>query len=306
MDRGAGGNAPLGCVLRAGKGRESFVAISAADVKALRDSTGAGMMDCKKALTDADGDVDKAVELLRERGLSKAGKRAGRETSEGAVGVAIDGSRAGIVELGCETDFVAKTDAFQDLARQIAEVVAAGGLEGAEAALAAPLAGGTVQEQIQDTIARVGENIELKRASSVETSGTTGGYVHMGGKLGVIVALGGGSGAEVETLAKDLAMHVAAADPTPVAVDREGVPADAVETERRILTNQALESGKPEAVVEKMVTGRLNKYFAEHCLLEQAFVKDPDITVGKLVEGVAKELIVERFVRFKLGEAATG
>jgi elongation factor Ts len=152
----------------------------------------------------------------------------------------------------------------------------------------------------------VGENIELKRASAVQSSGTTGGYVHMGGKLGVIVALEGGSGAEVDELARDLAMHVAAADPTPIAVDRDGVSADTVETERRILTNQALESGKPENVVEKMVTGRMNKFYAEHCLLEQAFVKDPDTTVGKRVEGVGKDIRVESFVRFKLGEATSG
>jgi elongation factor Ts len=278
------------------------VAISAADVKALRDSTGAGMMDCKKALTDADGDVAKAVELLRERGLSKAGKRAGRETSEGAVSVSLDGGRAGIVELGCETDFVAKTDAFQELAQQIADVVAAGGLEGAEAALAADLNGSPVSAQIQDTIAKVGENIELKRASAVEAGGVSGGYVHMGGKLGVIVALSGTAGDDGGALAKDVAMHVAAADPTPIAIDRDAMPQDAVETERRILTNQALESGKPENVVEKMVTGRLNKFYAENCLLEQAFVKDPDTTVGKLVGDVQ----VERFVRFKLGEAGGG
>jgi len=278
------------------------VAISAADVKALRDSTGAGMMDCKKALTDAEGDVAKAVELLRERGLSKAGKRAGRETSEGAIGISLDGGRGGIVELGCETDFVAKTDAFQALAQEIADVVAASGIEGAEAALAADLNGRSVGEQIQDAIAKVGENIELKRAAAVTAGSVAGGYVHMGGKLGVIVALAGADGEEGSVLAKDVAMHVAAADPTPIAIDREGMPEEAVETERRILTNQALESGKPENVVEKMVTGRLNKFYAENCLLEQAFVKDPDTTVGKLVGSVQ----VERFVRFKLGEASAG
>jgi len=281
------------------------VAISATEVKALRDATGAGMMDCKAALTDAEGDVDRAVELLRERGLSKAGKRSGRETSEGAVGVVVAGGNAGIVELGCETDFVAKTDAFQDLAREIAAVVAAGGIEGAEAAHTAALSGSTVQDRIQDTIAKVGENIELKRVSALQTGGTVGSYVHMGGKLGVIVSVDG-SGGEIDALAKDLAMHVAAADPTPIAIDRDDVPEATVESERRILTNQARESGKPDNVVEKMVTGRLNKFYAEYCLLEQAFVKDPDTTVGKRIEDVAKGTRIERFVRFKLGEAATG
>jgi len=286
------------------------VAISAAEVKTLRDQTGAGMMDCKKALTDAEGNGEKALELLRERGLSKAGKRAGRETSEGAIGIALKGATAGIVEVGCETDFVAKTDTFVELVQQIAEVVAAGGLEGAEAALAGSLGGSTVGDQIQATIAKVGENIELKRASSLAGAGTTGGYVHLGGKLGVIVSLEGAAGDTVEALAKDVAMHVAASDPTPIAIDRDGVAAETVETERRILTNQALESGKPEKVIEKMVTGRLNKFFAEHCLLEQAFVKDPDQTVGKHIEAIAGsaggEIKVARFVRFKLGEAATG
>ena len=286
------------------------MAISAAEVKTLRDQTGAGMMDCKKALTDAEGDGEKALELLRERGLSKAGKRAGRETSEGAIGIALKGATAGIVEVGCETDFVAKTDTFVELVQQIADVVAAGGLEGAEAALAGSLGDSTVGDQIQATIAKVGENIELKRASAFAGAGTTGGYVHLGGKLGVIVSLEGAAGDTVDVLAKDVAMHVAASDPTPIAIDRDGVAAETVETERRILTNQALESGKPEKVIEKMVTGRLNKFWAEHCLLEQAFVKDPDQTVGKLVEAIAGsaggEIKIARFVRFKLGEAATG
>ncbi|MEZ4218427.1 MAG: translation elongation factor Ts [Myxococcota bacterium] len=285
------------------------MAISAGDVKALRDQTGAGMMECKRALSDADGDVEKAIELLRERGLSKAGKRAGRATSEGAVAVAIAGARAGLVELGCETDFVAKTDAFLALAQSVADVVAANpSLDGPAAVGAAKLGGTTVADTIQQTIAKVGENIELKRAQGVDVGkGVTGGYVHMGGKLGVVVGLAtGASGAAVEELAKDVAMHVAAADPSPIAVDRDGVDADVVERERRILTNQAKESGKPDAVVEKMVSGRINKFFAEHCLLEQAFVKDPDTTIGKLVAKVAKDVgadvAVASFVRFRIGE----
>jgi elongation factor Ts len=289
------------------------VAISASDVKALRDQTGAGMMDCKKALTDSDGDLEKATELLRERGLSKAGKRAGRETSEGAVGIALDGTRAGIIELGCETDFVAKTDTYQDLAKGIAGVVAAKpSVVGAEAAGAEAFSGSTVHDTIQATIAKVGENIELKRAQGVEvSSGATGGYVHMGGKLGVIVALEtSASGDAIDTLAKDIAMHIAASDPSPVSIDRDSVPADVIEKERRILTNQALESGKPENVVEKMVNGRINKFYAENCLLEQSFVKDPDLTIGKLVEKVAGEvggeIRVASFVRYKLGEANQG
>lgn len=289
------------------------MAISASDVKALRDQTGAGMMDCKKSLTDSDGDVAKATELLRERGLSKAGKRAGRETSEGAIGVAIEGTSAGIIELGCETDFVAKTDTYQDLAKGIAAVAAANtSLAGAEAVGAAAFEGSTVTDTIQATVAKVGENIELKRGQGISVpSGAMGGYVHMGGKLGVIVALEtSASGDAVDTLAKDIAMHVAANDPTPVSIDRDSVPAEVIDTEKRILTNQAVESGKPEAVVEKMVSGRINKFYAENCLLEQAFVKDPDLTVGKLVDKVAGEvggeIRVASFIRYKLGEANQG
>jgi len=285
------------------------VAISAGDVKALRDQTGAGMMECKRALADADGDVERAIELLRERGLSKAGKRAGRATSEGVIAVAVAGARAGIVELGCETDFVAKTDAFLALAQSVAEVVAANpSLAGPEAVGGAKLGGSTVAQTIQETIAKVGENIELKRAQSVDVGkGVTGAYVHMGGKLGVVVGLTtpANSGSVAE-LAKDVAMHVAAADPSPIAIDRDGVDAETVEKERRILTAQAKESGKPDNVIEKMVSGRINKFFAEHCLLEQAFVKDPDTTVGKLVAKAAKDLgsdiAVASFVRFRIGE----
>jgi len=248
------------------------------------------------------------VELLRERGLSKAGKRAGRETSEGAVGFSVSGGAAGLIELGCETDFVAKTDDFQKLANDIATLVASDdSLVEVEKVLAAKADGGTVEELIQQTVARVGENVQLKRVARVQ-GGVAGGYVHMGGKLGVVVALETeASGDAVETLAKDLSMHVAAVDPTPVAIDRDGVDAALIENERRILTNQALQSGKPEKVVEKIVDGRLNKFYAENCLVEQGFVKDPDTTVAKLVEQVAGDsggaIAVAGFARFKLGEA---
>lgn len=261
--------------------------ISAKDVKELRDSTGAGMMDCKKALKDAEGDPKKAVELLRERGLSKAGKRAGRETGEGSVGLAVQGAEAAVIELGCETDFVAKTDDFQDLARQIAELVAGdASLDSVEKTLAAQIGGKSVDEIIKETSGKVGENIQLKRVgrASVE-KGVAGGYVHAGGKLGVIVALESAGGtAALEVAAKDLAMHVAAVDPTPVAIDRDGVSAELLESEKKILRTQALESGKPENIVDKIVDGRINKFYAENCLVEQPFVKDPDQSVGKMLD----------------------
>ena len=284
--------------------------ISAKDVKALRDSTGAGMMDCKKALSEADGDVEKATEILRAAGLAKAGKRAGRETSEGAVVFAAAGGRGSLIELGCETDFVAKTPDFQALAQSVADAVAAAGnVSDVDAALAVAMEGGTVDDVVKAAVAKVGENIQLKRVATVEVEGVTGGYVHGAGKLGVLVALETDqSGDDVLAVAKDVAMHVAAHDPTPIAVDRDDMPADAVEKERAFLTSQAKESGKPENVIEKMVEGRLNKFFSENCLLAQGFVKDPDKSVRDILAEAGKamggEIRVARFERFKLGEAA--
>lgn len=287
--------------------------ISAADVKDLRTQTGAGMMDCKRALTDAEGDLERAMELLRERGLAKAGKRSGRETSEGVIGVAQNGPVASIVELGCETDFVARTDEYQALGQAIAEIVAAdASITGVEEALKAASGEGTVEDQVNAAIATMGENIELKRVQRLSAgSGVSGAYVHAGGKLGVVVVLDTeATGDSVNALAKDLAMHVAAADPTPLAVDVDGVDPDVVAKERKVLTAQALQSGKPEGVVEKMVEGRLKKFFGENCLLEQAFVKDPDQSVGNVVAGVAKDagsaIVVRAFARFRLGEGSPG
>jgi elongation factor Ts len=278
--------------------------ISAKDVKALRDQSGAGMMDCKRALTDAEGDLERATELLRERGLSKAGKRAGRATSEGIIGIAISGGTAGIIELGCETDFVAKTDDFQGLAQEIAEAVSSGDAgDSPEKALELSLGSDSVGQRITDRIATLGENIELKRVATLTADGgAASGYVHAGGKLGVIVSLSGSG--DLSAAGKDIAMHVAATDPTPVAVDRDGVPADQLEAERRVLQAQAEQSGKPEKVIEKMVEGRLNKFYSEHCLLEQPFVKDPDKSVGAMLKDVASDASIGGFVRFKLGEAS--
>jgi len=277
--------------------------ISASDVKALREKTGAGMMDCKKALSEAGGDPEKAVEYLRERGLAKAGKRAGRATSEGAIGIALAGDAAGIVELGCETDFVARTDDFQELARRLAQVVAGTPeADSPQAALDARLDGTPVSEHITQTISKVGENIELKRVDRVAVpGGVTGGYVHAGGKLGVIVGLRGGGD---EELAKDVAMHVAAHDPTPLSVDRSGVPEEMVAKERDMLRREAMQSGKPEKVIDKIVEGRLGKFFSESCLLEQAFVKDPDRSVGEVVKAAGDGIEVVGFRRYKLGEAS--
>jgi elongation factor Ts len=288
--------------------------ISAKSVKDLRDKTGAGMMDCKRAIKDADGDAEKAVELLRERGLAKAGKRGGRATSEGAVSIAIDGSVAAMVEVGCETDFVARTDLFVEFGKQLAETVAKdASIDSPDSLLKASIDGETAADKVNAAIGRLGENIVVKRVTRLDAGafGVAGGYVHAGGNLGVVVTLATkGSGTELETLAKDLAMHVAAADPSPIAVDRSGVDSALLDSERSIYRNQAVQSGKPEGVVEKIVEGRLNKYLSEICLVEQAFVKDPDRTIGDLLRdvgaSVGAEIAVNGYQRYKLGEGDAG
>jgi elongation factor Ts len=285
--------------------------ISAATVKALRERTGVGMMECKRALADAGGDVERAVTLLRERGLARAVKREGRATSEGAISMALAGSVGALVELGCETDFVAKTPDFQALAGTLAKLVASDPeLDSPDALLEASHDGETVRERIQGAIGRIGENIVVKRVARLDAGrpGRVGGYVHAGGRLGVIVALRTEAvGEAVDVLAKDVAMHVAAADPPPVAVERSGVPEDLVAREREVFRKQAAQSGKPPQVLDRIVEGKLNKFYSEVCLLEQPFVKDPDRKVDEMLRAAARslgaEVTVTGYVRFALGEA---
>ncbi len=288
------------------------MAISAKAVMELRDKTGAGMMDCKRALTDSDGDAEKAVEVLRERGLAKAVKRSGRETSEGTIAMAFSGAAAAIVEIGCETDFVAKTDDFQSLATSVATAAVENAAAASpEAVEAVSLGSETVGETIQSAVSRLGENIVLKRVEriGIDGAGGAGGYVHAGGKLGVVVALKtDATGDAVQSLAKDLAMHVAAADPFPVSVDRDGVAKELIDKEAELFRKQAEQEGKPEKVIERIVEGRIKKFYSEVCLLEQAFVKDSDKTIQQLLGDVAGELgnpvEVAGFVRYRLGETA--
>jgi elongation factor Ts len=283
--------------------------ISAEKVKELRDRTGAGMMDCKRVLADANGDMERASELLRERGLAKAVKREGRATSEGAIAIGLAAGAGGMVELGCETDFVARTPDFQALAGSLAQaVVGDAGIESPEALLAARVGGESATARIQGAIAKLGENVVLKRVARL-AGGVVGGYVHAGGKLGVLVALETAArGAEVEALARDLAMHVAAADPSPVAVERGQLSAKLLDAERAIYRAQAEQEGKPAKILDRIVEGKLNKFAADVCLLEQAFVKDPDRSIGDVVGDAAKRagapIRVTGFRRFKLGEAA--
>jgi elongation factor Ts len=272
--------------------------ITAAVVKDLRDKTGAPMMDCKRALTDAQGDQARAFELLRERGLAKAAKRAGKETSEGTIALATGDGVAALIELGCETDFVAKTPDFVALAASLATAAVEANATTADAVLAARVGGAKGADAVAAAIGRIGENIQLKR-----------GYIHAGGKLGVMVGLATSArGEAVNALAKDVAMHVAAADPSPIAIDRDGVPKAALDREAEIFRKQALSEGKPEKIVDRIVEGRIKKYYSEVCLLEQPFVKDPDKAVSRVLAEAGEKLgapvRVTAFVRFRLGESA--
>ncbi len=270
------------------------MAISASMVKELRERTGAGMMECKKALVETDGDMDAAAELLRKSGQAKADKKSGRVAADGSVAVKVDGKKAVIIEVNSETDFVAKDDNFMSFTNSVADAVLASGTTDADALGSIELSDGrTVEAARTDLVAKVGENISVRRAAAIEADDTIGAYTH-GARIGAIVALNGGD----EDLAKDVAMHVAATNP--MCVDESGVPAETLENERRILTEQAQSSGKPAEIIDKMVQGRVAKFLKEITLVGQPFVKDPDVTVGKLLKNAGAE--VSGFVRFEVGE----
>ncbi|HYV99362.1 MAG TPA: translation elongation factor Ts [Gemmatimonadaceae bacterium] len=289
--------------------------ISAKLVADLRARTGAGMMDCKKALEETGGDVDQAIDLLRKKGIAKAEKRAGRAASEGQIiaQVSPDGKTGVLIELNCETDFVARTEEFKALAESVARHVAADtkvnglALIGAEDTyLSSPWTqggAGTLGEVIKAASAKTGENVVLRRIARFAGNGVVGFYLHHNGKVAVLVEMSGGSGDNVASLAKSIAEHVAAGVPTvALAVDRSGVDERLVERERAIYAEQAASSGKPANIVEKMVTGRLEKYFAEVTLLGQPWVRDDSKTIKQLVAEGGAGLGVTRFVRFQMGE----
>jgi len=272
------------------------MAITAAQVKELREATGAGMMDAKKALTETDGDFDAAIDWLRTKGLAKAAKKSGRTAAEGLVAVAIDGGRGVAVEVNSETDFVAKNADFQAMVKGIA--TAATKVDGLEALLAADLDGKPVADAVTDKIATIGENMSVRRMVTVEGDAVVS-YVHNAaadgmGKIGVLVAMTGGD----EGFGKQVAMHIAAANPA--ALDEAALDPAMVEKERQIQIEIARESGKPEQVIEKMIDGRMNKFMAENTLLGQAFVVNPDLTV----EAAAKEAgaTITGFARLEVGE----
>ncbi len=270
------------------------MSVTASMVKELRERTGAGMMECKKALVAANGDLDAAAEELRKSGQAKADKKAGRVAADGRIVVNKDRGKAVIVEVNSETDFVAKDENFIAFAEAVAAAALASGTTDVAVLAAKRIDGSrTVEEARTDLVTKVGENISVRRAAIVEGGGPIGHYTH-GARIGAVVALEGGD----EELARDIAMHVAAINP--VCVDESQVPAETLERERRIFSEQAEASGKPADIIEKMVTGRVAKFLKEITLLGQPFVKDPEVSVGKLLKGAGAS--VTSFVRFEVGE----
>ena len=288
------------------------MSITAAMVKELRDKTGAGMMDCKKALGETDGNMEAAIDWLRAKGIAKADKKSGRTAAEGLIAVASEGNSAVVVEVNSETDFVARNDGFQDLARSIASVaMSTDGSADAVSAATVPSTGKSVTDTVKDAIAHIGENMNFRRSAKLSVDdGIVATYVHNAvadglGKLGVIVAVKStGNKDALAAIGRQVAMHIAATNP--LALTSEDVDAAVADRERNVFIEQARESGKPEAIIEKMVEGRMRKFYEEVALLSQAFVMNPDQTVGEAVKAAAAEagapVEVSGFVRFQLGE----
>jgi elongation factor Ts len=285
--------------------------ITAASVKELRERTGAGMMDCKKALAETGGEMEPAVDWLRAKGLAAAAKKAGRTAAEGLVGVAVAGTRGAVVEVNSETDFVAKNEQFQDFVRNVAEIALQIGSDVEALKGASYPAGGTVEEKLTDNIATIGENQSLRRSTMLEVAeGAVVSYVHNAaapnmGKIGVLVALEGSAPTEtLQSLGKQLAMHIAAANP--LALNAEDLDPALIERERAIAEEKAKETGKPANIVEKMVEGSLAKFRKEHSLVSQLFVMDNKTPVADVVAAAGKEagatIALKGFVRFQLGE----
>ena len=287
--------------------------ITATLVKDLRERTNAGMMDCKKALEETQGDLDAAIKLLREKGIAKAGSRAGRVAKEGIITARLDATgKSGILlEVNSETDFVSKNDNFQGFVRKLADTLAASRAADYAAALAITLDGLTVEDAVKAKVAEIGENLQFRKFVRFDAlgEGIIASYIHLGGKVGVLIEVGCGTAATTAAdafreLVKDLTLHIAAS--APKGLSRDDIPADVIEAEKDIFRVQLLNDGKPEAMVDKILPGKMTKWFSESCLLEQGFVKDPDTSVDKLLEAKAKELgdtlTIRRFVRFGLGE----
>jgi elongation factor Ts len=274
------------------------MAITAQMVKELREKTGAGMMDCKKALTETDGNMDNAIDYLREKGIAKAAKKGDRIAAEGLTLIAVEGNEAVILEVNSETDFVAKNEGFKTLISELANHLLAKKPANVEEALTQTMDNGsTVETYINEAIAKIGEKLTLRRFSIVSKTDNDafGAYLHMGGRIGALTVL---EGTTDENAAKDVAMHIAAVNPQ--YVSRDEVSEEETAREREVLTQQALNEGKPEKIVAKMVEGRLSKYFEDICLLDQSFVKNPDLKVKQFVE--SKGGAVKAFIRYEVGE----
>jgi elongation factor Ts len=290
-----------------------MAAYTAKDVSELRQRTQAGMMDCKKALEECQGDMDQAVEWLRKKGISRGESRAGRAASEGKIvaRTSPDATSGAIVELNSETDFVARNEAFGQTVEKIADTLLADGSSDGVVATAegAPLMNakfgdsGTLADSLKSLTGTIGENIVLRRYARFGGTGAVGSYVHHNGKVGALVEIAGASGEAAQQLARTVAEHVTAGVPVvPVSVTRDDVPAELVERERRIFTEQAAASGKPENIVKKMVDGRIDKYFKEITLLDQPWVRDDSKTIGDLVKAAGTGVSIRRFVRFQIGQ----
>lgn len=289
------------------------MAITTAMIKELREATGAGILDTKKALEATNGNFDEAVEYLREKGLAKAAKKANREANEGLVTVLVDGRRACLVEINCETDFVARTDEFKAFVAAVSQqVLDDPSIDSAEALRAAPYVKNpekNVADTVQELISKLGENMIVRRVARYNQTdpGIIEGYLHMGNRIGVLVELGvadaSAEGQVLSGLAHDLTLQIAAANPA--YLNRDAVPADVIENERRILLAQMAEEKKPDAIKAKIVEGRLGKFYQENCLVDQAFVKDDSQTIGQLVQQTGKTLgttiKINRFTRFEIG-----
>lgn len=272
------------------------MSISAGLVKELRERTGAGMMECKKALTATEGDIDAAIEQLRKSGMAKADKKAGRTAAEGLVAyrIADDGGQAVVVEVNCETDFVSAQDDFRDFVEQVIDIIWSAEVNDVDALLALDAGGAPLDQRRQELVARIGENIQIRRFERLKSAGgSLGGYLH-GKRIGVLVDIAGGD----DELRKDVAMHIAAS--RPLCLREEDVPAEMLAKEREILLAQIADSGKPPEIQEKMVTGRIKKFYAEVVLLNQAFVKDDKQSVGQLVKAAGATL--NGYLRYEVGE----
>lgn len=271
--------------------------ITASLVKELRERTGAGMMDCKKALTQTDGDIEAAIDYLRENGIAKAAKKADRIAAEGLAYIEVKGNKAVILEINSETDFVAKNEKFVALVKNVAEAILAAEPATLEEALQVEAQGGTVEAVINEGIATIGEKLSLRRFEVVSKTDADafGAYSHMGGRIGVLTLV---EGSTDEEAAKDVAMHIAAL--APKYLDESEVPADVLEHEKKVLTEQALNEGKPANIVEKMIVGRINKFLEEITVVKQKFVKDDSFTVEKFVASKGGKLA--KFVRYEVGE----